>query len=121
MAGPRYFAFEQGGDQEFVFELTDQSLIDHARRVLSGEEQDEVHVHGRIRTGRKPYNPHWSYHLAPETIRFFQMAIEVCDADMGYVEDHLDEVGGAFLPGAHWCPWNSRLVREVTVGEPAGG
>jgi hypothetical protein len=35
--------------------------------------------------------------------------MEVCDASMTYVEDHLDEVGGAFLPGAQWCPWDSKL------------
>jgi hypothetical protein len=44
------------------------------------------------------------------------MAIEVCDANMMYVEDHLDEAGGAFLPGNHWCPWDSRVTREVTFG-----
>jgi hypothetical protein len=46
-------------------------------------------------------------------VRFFEVAIEVCDATMPYVEDHLDEVGGAFLPGGYWCPWTSRLTREV--------
>ncbi|WPB77176.1 hypothetical protein KYC5002_50385 [Archangium violaceum] len=46
---------------------------------------------------------------------FFDVAIEVCDADMGFVQEHLDEAGGAFLPGFLWCPWNSRLKREVPV------
>ncbi|WP_433227073.1 hypothetical protein [Microtetraspora malaysiensis] len=39
--------------------------------------------------------------------------LRVCDATIPYVEDHLDEAGGAFLPGLVWCPWSSRLVREV--------
>ncbi|GII04902.1 BP74-related protein [Planobispora takensis] len=110
---PRYFAFMQREDQEFVFELTDEEKIAHARRILSGEEKQEVHVMGQIRPGAKSYNPGWDYHVLPDSVRFFQMAIEVCDANMQYVEDHLDEAGGAFLPGYYWCPWDSTLTREV--------
>lgn len=58
-------------------------------------------------------DPRWSSHLRPESISFFDQAIEVCDATIPYVEDHLDEAGGAFLPGNYWCLWTSRLVREL--------
>lgn len=108
-----YFAFQQRPGQEFIFELTDEKKIAHARRILSGEEKESVHVMGRIIKRPASYNPKWSFHLDPGTIDFFAMAIEVCDADMQYVEDHLDEACGAFLPGCHWCPWSSKLVREV--------
>jgi hypothetical protein len=111
-----YFSFMQRPDQEFIFELTDPGKIAQARRILSGEEKMEVHVHGRIVKRTAQYNPKWSFHLDPGTIMFFAMAIEVCDANMQYVEDHLDEACGAFLPGCHWCPWDSKLVREVQVG-----
>jgi len=115
MAGPTRFAFTQASSpgREFIIELTDDKTIAHARRILSGEENNEVHVHGRIIKRTASYNPGFSFHLDPATIRFFAMAIEVCDANMTYVEDHLDEAGGAFLPGNHWCPWDSRLTREV--------
>jgi hypothetical protein len=109
-----YFAFNDHTGKEFIFELTDEQKISHARRIVSGEETSEVHVMGRIIKRPQPYNPGWSYHLAPETISFFVMAIEVCDATMEYVEDHLDEACGAFLPGCYWCPWSSKVVREVT-------
>lgn len=39
--------------------------------------------------------------------------MEVCDAAIGYVEEHLAEVGEAFLPGGRWCPWGSALIEEV--------
>jgi hypothetical protein len=52
--------------------------------------------------------------LNPASISFFAIAIEVCDANMQYVEDHLDEACGAFLPGCYWCPWDSRVVREIS-------
>lgn len=111
-----YFQFTQHDgqpDQKFVIELTDPEKVAHARRILSGEEKSKVHVHGRIVKRPAPYNPGWSYHLEPASINFFEVAIEVCDANMRYVEDHLDEACGAFLPGCHWCPWDSRLVEEV--------
>lgn len=110
-----YFAFEQIPNQEFIFELTDQEKIDHARRIISGEETERVHVMGRINKRKVPYNPKWDYYLNPDTISFFAYAIEVCDANIEYVNDHLDEACGPFLPGCYWCPWNSRVVREVKI------
>ncbi|WP_406284167.1 hemopexin repeat-containing protein [Embleya sp. NBC_00896] len=109
-----YFAFQNRPEPgEFVIKLTDPAKIDHARKILLGQETQRVHVHGRIIKRPEPYNPGWSFHLDPATIDFFDMAIEVCDAGIQYTEDHLDEACGAFLPGCHWCPWGSTLVREV--------
>ncbi|MEU7168419.1 calmodulin [Streptomyces morookaense] len=109
-----YFAFQQQPGQEFIFELTDEEMITHARKIVSGEETERVHVMGRIIKRKAPYNPGWDFHLDPASIQFFEVAIEVCDANMQYVEDHLDEACGAFLPGCHWCPWDSKVVREVS-------
>lgn len=113
---PAYFAFEQQSSpgHEFIIQLDDDNTIQKARDILAGREQTEIHVHGRIVKRMAPYNPKFNFYLEPGTINFFAMAIEVCDANMLYVEDHLDEACGAFLPGCHWCPWDSRLTREVT-------
>ncbi|MEU7277393.1 calmodulin-binding protein [Streptomyces sp. NPDC045431] len=109
-----YFEFDYPPMREkFVFQLTDPTRIQEARDILSGKEKDKIHVMGRIIKRAAPYNPGWSFHLDPGTIHFFEVAIEVCDASVMYVEDHLDEAGGAFLPGLYWCPWGSRLLREV--------
>ncbi|MFF0460745.1 BP74-related protein [Streptomyces mexicanus] len=108
-----YFEFRDITGSKAVFELTDEAKIQQARDILSGKERNEIHVVGRIVKRTASYNPRWSYHLDPSSVRFFEVAIEVCDATMPYVEDHLDEVGGAFLPGSYWCPWTSRLTREV--------
>ncbi|WP_395295700.1 hemopexin repeat-containing protein [Kitasatospora hibisci] len=109
-----YFAFKYPPTpDEFIFKLTDDAKIEEARRILRGEEKSRTHVMGRIRKQAASYNPGWSYHLDPDTIDFFEMAIEVCDASIRYTEDHLDEVCGAFLPGCFWCPWGSQLLREV--------
>lgn len=110
-----FFEFQAppGWSGPFVIKLTDPAKIQHARDLLSGATTDRPHVHGRIVKRPAPYNPAWSFHYEPSTIDFFDYAIEVCDATTQYVEDHLDEAGGAFLPGLHWCPWSSRLIREV--------
>jgi hypothetical protein len=108
-----YFEFVDITRSTAVLKLTDVAKIQHARALVNGATTDRPHVLGRIVKRPAPYNPRWSYHYNPETIDFFDFAIEVCDATIPYVEDHLDEAGGAFLPGLIWCPWSSRLVREV--------
>ncbi|GAA3563363.1 hypothetical protein GCM10022419_050100 [Nonomuraea rosea] len=112
-AAPAYFTMTDITGARFVLQLTDAGKIAHARALLSGETTDRPHVVGRIRKVPAPYNAPWSYHYQPETVDFFDVAIEVCDAVIPYVEDHLDEAGGPFLPGLVWCPWTSRLVNEL--------
>ncbi|WP_246006817.1 calmodulin-binding protein [Actinomadura pelletieri] len=108
-----YFVFTDITRQEAVVQLTDSANIEHARALVSGQTADQPHILGRIIKRTAPYNPRWSFHYDPGTVRFFDVAIEVCDATIPYVEDHLDEAGGAFLPGLVWCPWTSRLVKEI--------
>lgn len=98
--------------ETFVVKLRDPERIEHARRVLAGEET-AVQVMGKVGRRAKPWNVPWSFRLTPRSVEFFEVAIEVCDANIAYVEEHLDEVGGAFLPGRVWCPWGSRILREI--------
>jgi len=97
----------------FTIMLTDSIRIQEARLIVSGVQTDAVSVMGTIVKAPAPYNPGWSYHLDPASISFFRCAIEVCDASPQYVEDHLNEVCGALLPGCTWCPWSSRVAEEV--------
>ncbi|WP_329083667.1 MULTISPECIES: BP74-related protein [unclassified Streptosporangium] len=108
-----YFEFTDVTQSTAVLKLTDPAKIQHARDLLSGATTEKPHVVGRILKRPAPYNPLWSFHYNPDTIDFFDYAIEVCDATLPYVEDHLDEAGGPFLPGLVWCPWTSKLVREI--------
>lgn len=110
-----YFAVDAqfGQGAPFVIKLTKEADIQHARDLVSGTTSERPHVMGRIRKQQVPYNSKWSFHIDPETISFFEVAIEVCDATTQYLEDHLDEACGAFLPGCYWCPWSSRLTEEV--------
>ncbi|MEV4093716.1 BP74-related protein [Streptosporangium saharense] len=110
-----YFEYTDITRATGVLKLTDPVKIQHARDLLSGETTEKPHIVGRIVPRSAPYNPRWSYHYNPSTVDFFDIAIEVCDATIPYVEDHLDEAGGSFLPGYIWCPWTSRLTREIPV------
>lgn len=111
-----YFEF-RGSDalDRFVIRLVEADKIQHARDLLFGMTTESPSVMGAIIKTPALYNPNWSYHLASETIQFFDLAIEVCDANMRYVEDNLDAVGGAFLPNSYWCPWGSEISREISV------
>jgi len=109
-----YFQMLDSDNCPFVIRLEDDALIAHARELVSGATNRQPHVQGTVVTSPADYNPGWRYHLDPASIKFFDMALEVCDAASTYVEKHLDEIGGAFLPKSHWCPWASRLTAEVT-------
>src|SRR5262249_24108441 len=102
--------------EAFVIELIDDEKASHARRILSGAEQHKIHVSGIVVRGSAPYNQPWDFHLSPDSITFFDFAVEVCDASIKYVAEHLADVGGAFLPGGRWCLWRSHLLREITHG-----
>ncbi len=110
-----YFQFDYPPSPEtFIFMLTDPDKIQEARDILSGRRHSR-HIMGTIVKVPADYNPPWSYQLDPSSITFFDFAIEVCDAAIQQVEQHLDEACGSFLPGCVWCPWGSRLIAEVTV------
>ncbi|GAA1983367.1 calmodulin-binding protein [Kitasatospora viridis] len=113
-SAPAYFEFTDGTDT-FVFQLTDPAKIQQARNMLSGVDTEDTGVMGTVVKTPAPYNQPWNYQLDPGSVHFFSMATEVCDASISYVNDHLDEVGGALLPRSTWCPWHSKLTREVTA------
>ena len=111
--GTTYFKLAGATDADtFVIALTDPAVIAEARAQANGHEPSK-HVTGLVITEAVSYNAPWSFHLDPASISFAEMSIEVCDAARSYVEEHLEEVGGAFLPGRRWCPWSSRVIEEV--------
>jgi hypothetical protein len=107
-----YFAIQtQPHERQFVVGMTDPATIAEARALIRRHESKIVN--GIIVTKRIPSNPAWGFHYNPATVRLADFTIEVCDATATYVQEHLSEVGGHFLPGNRWCPWHTRLLREV--------
>jgi hypothetical protein len=110
----RYFQMSDGRPQnDFVFALNDPALIRQALAILQEPWERRPHVSGIIAISTAPYNRQWGFHYRPATISFPEISIEVCDAETSYVQAHLNEVGGHFLPGYRWCPWSQRLMREI--------
>lgn len=113
-AKPVYFRIGGAEPKDtFIIKLTDQKKIDEAREILRGSGHGKHGVMGIIVVKPATYNKPWHFHLAPESISFFEVATEVCDASTSYVEEHLSEVGTDFLPGNHWCPWSSKILAEL--------
>ena len=108
-----WFTFTDASEETFVARIDDPDVIAHARELLAGTETADPLIGGIVVTQPAPYNIGWSYHLDPESIFFFEFSIEVGDATMRYIEEHVDEVGGAFLPGSRWTPWTSVLLEEL--------
>jgi hypothetical protein len=101
--------------EHFVVRIVDPIMIAEARVELDKSEGFKI-ISGTIEKTPVDWNPGWSYHFIPETIFFGDFFIEVCDASATYIEEHLDEAGGAFLPRLQWCPWGTRVLEEITDG-----
>jgi hypothetical protein len=101
----------QPHERGFVVGISDPATIAQARKLIH-EGQSRI-VTGIIATNQAPYNVPWGFHYLPNTVRLADMTTEVCDATATYVQAHLKDVGKDFLPDNRWCPWHTRLVREV--------
>ncbi len=97
----------------FVLRLTDPEKIMAARNAVRDPDNNPHHVMGTLVKKSARFNPGWSYHLLPRSVEFFDQAVEVCDATPQYVEEHLEEACGAFLPDCRWCPWSSKVLAEI--------
>jgi uncharacterized protein (TIGR03437 family) len=115
-SGPAYFTvhdLDDGKDLTFVVRIDNPAVIDQARALLSLPLSERLPVQGIVVKAPVSYNAPWGFHFDPDSISFFETNIEVCDASAQEVENHLAEIGASFLPGNHWCPWNSALLAEV--------
>src|SRR5262249_30648741 len=110
-----YFTVSNGESpkEDFVIALVDPATIAQARALVSGAGSKALMVTGTLVTEPVAYNKPWHFYLDPASVSFAQQATEVCTSSTTYLEAHLSEVGGSFLPKNHWCPWKSRIVSEI--------
>lgn len=112
------------GSHEFVIAVNDPTLVQQMERILHNHAWpgDPVHILGSVVRGRVPYNEEYPFHLDPGSIQLFFQATEQCDATAFEVEEHIELVGvpnSGFLQNGIWCPWESRLVREIRYPFPS--
>lgn len=109
-----YFVFNYAPNPAtFVFKLTDPAKIAEAREILRTGAPKMVT--GTIIKQPVYYNAPWSFHYDPKTIGFADFAIELCDSSIQGIENNLDEAYPL------WCPWGSRLLREIAPPPKPGG
>jgi hypothetical protein len=91
------------GDERFTLRSTDAATIAQLREAVGGRRQG--FPIGPLRGGDGGFNAPWTWHLDPAETRFTEAAIEVCDGQPSYVEQHQ-----ADFPT--YCPWGARIVAE---------
>lgn len=85
--------------------LRDSSVIAQAR-ALVGAGTRRI-VLGTLARGNGGFNTPWNWHLDPDTVRFPDLAIELCDGCPSDVEMN----GGNWGNGT-FCPWTSEIIAE---------
>jgi hypothetical protein len=106
-----FFEFTLGQSTEkAVFRLSDPARIAEARG-LGGRSKIII---GTVLKEPIYYNRPWRFHIDPESIRFSDLAPEVCDTGLNMIDERLESVGGGFLPGNTMCPWAAGSYREVS-------
>ena len=111
-----YFkVYDGAGSPDFIIRLTDPETILFARNQITIPVEQRLSVTGIIVKEASCWNPNYGYYYSPDTVEFFELAMEVCDSTFSYTQEHIDEAGGAFLPGLRLCPWGSFVVEEIAV------
>ncbi len=103
-----YFCVTDASDDSFVLKLVEIPKIDHARAIVGVGQVLETHISGQVaELSPVSWNPGWDFHIVPETVGFWENAIEVCDASICWVQMFGPPIDGG------WCPWWSELLYEL--------
>jgi len=94
------FVIDVAGER-FVARVTDPDTIRLAEANL--DRQNNRFPIGTLKPGNGGFNTPWTWHLDPDSVRFVEVAIELCDGRPSYVESHQSEY-------ARYCPWGARVV-----------
>ena len=94
--------FQVAGDETFKIELATPELIDHAQRLLAGEELPAIPL-GTVVRDDPGVNAPWSWHIDPDTLEFAFATTEVCDGIPSFVED-------GTVTSDQYCPWSAKVI-----------
>ncbi len=94
--------FEVAGGETFKVELTTPELVDHAQRLLAGENIAAI-PNGVVVRGESGVNAPWSWHIDPAQFEFAHATTEVCDGLPSFVEDET-------VTSPYYCPWSAVIV-----------
>lgn len=83
--------------------LRDSTVIGQARALVGMRRI----VSGTLARGDGGFNMPWTWHLDPDTVRFPEAAIELCDGCPSDVE-----ASGGTWGGGTFCPWTAEILSE---------
>lgn len=94
------FVVDVSGER-FVIRTSDAQTIQLAEDNRLG--RNTRFPMGTLRPGNGGFNAPWTWHLEPSSVRFVEVAIELCDGRPSYVETHQSDY-------PTYCPWGARVV-----------
>ena len=96
-----YFVVEVQNER-FVLAVADERAVRDAIDCLEGRKR--LIPTGEIAAGDGGFNTGWGWHLKPETVRFAELTMEVCDGKPS-------DVGN--ITSRRYCPWTARIVERL--------
>lgn len=94
--------FQVAGDETYKIELITPELVEHAQKLLDGEQIAAIPL-GTVVRDSPGVNKPWSWHIDPKTLEFAEVTIEVCDGLPSHVEDHT-------VTSEQYCPWSAKVI-----------
>ena len=89
-------------NESFVLAVVDARAIQDAIDCLEGRKR--LIPNGEVAPGDGGFNTGWGWHLKPETVRFAEVAMEVCDGKPS-------DVGN--ITSRRYCPWTARIAQRL--------
>ena len=99
------------GEETFHVSITHPDGAAQARALWNGSSEATIPA-GELVCEPTAWNEPWTWHLAPDSVRFAEVTAEVCDGAPSYVEEHCASFGAG-----QYCPWSAELVdlRDCTA------
>ena len=92
-------------DQTFRVQISDSTVAAEADQLLqSGEARN---IDGPLRAGDGDFNAPYNWHIAPDSINFSDVTIELCDGRPSMLEEDLDYWLNTVKA---YCPWGVKVV-----------
>jgi len=89
-------------NESFVLAVLNERAVQDAIDCLEGRKR--LIPTGEIAFGDGGFNTGWGWHLKPETVRFADMAMELCDGLPSHVGN---------ITSSRFCPWSARIVQRL--------
>jgi hypothetical protein len=92
------------GSETFRASITHPDGMSQARALWAGTSTASI-PSGQLACSPENWNKPWRWHVQPETVRFADATIEVCDGEPSYVDANCESFGA----GAY-CPWGAEMT-----------